>query len=279
MSRTALVAVALTVLLAGCGQLGSLDSQPTETATAVELGDGSGVQPGISETDVNPDVLAGAHADALAAANYTMRVDQQTLGPDSRPLRNTTKYRKVARGGASYWGLVRYNASVNALQEFGTIDYWRNESHVATRFDSPLRQVQVGIWRPVGSGPVSSPSNGATLRTLLLATDPAVTQRFANGTVELAGTAEYPGATLDSPPRLTDLRNVSGQFRVRPDGVVTAWYLAYDATFGRETVRVVRTGTIEAVGATTVSRPVWVDDAVPLDGGSQSINDPRSRPS
>jgi hypothetical protein len=279
MSRTAVVAVALALLLAGCGQLGSLGSQPTETATAVELGERAGAQPGVGEADVDPDVLAGAHADALAATNYTVRVDQRTVGLDGRPLRNTRRYRTVARGGSSYQGLVRYNESVDALQEFGTIDYWRNESHVATRFDSPLRQVQVGIWQPTGSGPVSAPSNGPTLRTLLLATDPTVTQRFDDGTVELTGATEYPGATLDTPPRLTDVRNVSGRFRVRADGVITAWRLAYDATFGWETVRVVRTGTVEAVGATTVSRPAWVDDAVPLDDESEAITGPRSRSS
>ncbi|MFW5963388.1 MAG: hypothetical protein ACOCQM_00885 [Natronomonas sp.] len=270
MSRLAIAALALTLLLAGCGQFGAFDSQQTGTATPVPLEEGAGT--GISDTQVTPDVVAAAHAEALTPTNYTLRIRQRTSGPDGRTLRTTTRYREVGTGGTSHWGFVRYNATVPVLQEFGTVDYWRNESHVATRFDSPLRQVRVGIWRPEDTGPIVAPSNAPTLRALLIASDADVAERFSNDTVRLTGSSQYPGATVETPPQLTDVRNVSGDFRVRADGVITEWRFAYDATFGGERVRVVRTGRIESLGSTTVERPEWVADATSLDCDTERIN-------
>lgn len=271
MSRLAIAALALTLLLAGCGQIGGFDSQ--QTVTPVPLDEGAGT--GISETGVAPDVVAAAHAEALTPTNYTLRTRQRTSGPDGRTLRTTRRYREVGVGGTSHWGFVRYNATVPVLQEFGTVDYWRNESHVATRFDSPLRQVQVGIWQPEGTGPIAAPSNAPTLRTLLVASDADVAERFSNDTVRLTGSSQYPRTTVETPPRLTDVRNVSGDFRVRADGVITEWRFAYDATFGGERVRVVRTGRIEGFGSTAVERPEWVADATSLDGDTERINGPQ----
>jgi predicted small lipoprotein YifL len=278
MTRGVVAALVLALLVAGCGQFGPLGSPATETATQVPLDGAGDGQTGIEESRVRPTVLASTHATVLAGTSYTMRVEQRTEQTDGPVLRRTTEYREVGQGGDSYAGRVRYNTSVGVLQEFGTIDYWRNETHVATRFDSPLRQVQVGIWQTTVTGPIPTPSNGPTLRTLLVATDATTATEFTNGSTLLTGSTQFPRATFETPPRLTEVRNVTGQFLARDDGVITSWRLAYDATFGRETVRVVRHGRIETIGATTVDRPAWVANATALDAGGEALNGPRSAP-
>lgn len=41
---------------------------------------------------------------------------------DGDRLRETERYRRVARDGETYWGYVRYEFTASALQEFGTTD-------------------------------------------------------------------------------------------------------------------------------------------------------------
>jgi predicted small lipoprotein YifL len=260
-----LVAVVLCLALAGCGQWTPLGGPTPERATQVPLEQTPGEQPGIRDDGVNAALLVTRHEQVLQTTNYTLDVTQRTNGTGHGVLRRTNWYREVADSDRQYWGFVRYNASVNALQEFGTTDYWRNRTHVATRFDSPLRPTRASLWKTDSSGPLPSPSNPDTLRTLLSATDPAVAQRRSDGTVVLSGEQPYPRAVIDTPPQLTDVRNVSGRFRIRDDGVIVAWRVAYDATFVRDRVRVVRTGTVSDIGETTVERPPWVANATRLD--------------
>ena len=258
----AVVVVGLAVGLAGCNQVRSAVETPTEERlTPVPLSDETD-RPGIDGDGegVDPVALVRTHEESLAERNYTLAVSQRVVGPDGAALRESERYREVAVGGRSYWGYVRYEFGAPALQEFGTTDYWSNGSHVATRYDSPLRQPQTRLWA-TETEPVTDYSNRKRLLALVRAADPSVVERAENGTVVLAGTAATPDGRVRTPPSLTDLRNVSARFRVRPDGSIARWTVTYDATFENRTVRVERDGRLTAVGETTVERPAWVANA------------------
>jgi len=262
MNRLVPVALTVALVLAGCAQFGIGETPEPETPVTVPESNDS--LAGIGDEEINPVAVSQAHADAAAASNYTMRVRQRTVRPDGTTLREMVRNREVARGGRSYAGSVRYNVSVEVLREFGTTDYWKNRTHVATRFDSPLRQPQTGIWESESGGPIAAPSNSRHLEAFLRASTPTVETRAENGSVVLAGSETYPNGEFEIPPRLRDPRSVSARFRVDSDGRVVSWRVAYDATFERQTVRVVRTGELLAIGETVVERPDWVDSATSL---------------
>jgi hypothetical protein len=265
MVRLATAAVAVVLLLAGCSQAG-LWGPSTSTPSDVTPVPVPNATDSLADVDGAVDAypVVRAHADALARTNYTVRIDQRVVGPDGDRLRATRKYREVSRGAGTYWGYVRYNVSVETLREFGTTDYWTNGTHIATRFDSPLRQVRTRLWESESSGPVSTPSNSRQLLAVLQATDPTV-ERPENGTVRLAGTTSYPQGQFAMPRAVSNPRNVSSRLWLRGDGAIVRWRFAYDATFSDETVRIVQTGEITAIGETEVDRPGWVDDATSFD--------------
>jgi hypothetical protein len=255
-------AVAVVLVLAGCSQAGLWEpsASPSTEVTPIPVPNATG-----SLVDVDGEVdayaVTRAHADALAVTNYTMRVNQRVVGPDGDQLRTLQEYREVSRGAGAYSGYVQYNVSVEALREFGTTHYWTNGTHIATRFDSPLRQARTKLWETESNGPVSTPSNSRQLLAFLQATEPPATDSLENGTVRLTGAARYPSGQFAMPPALSNPRNVSSRLHVRGDGVVVRWRFAYDATFSGETIRVVQTGEITAIGETAVDRPRWIDNA------------------
>lgn len=94
-----------------------------------------------------------------------------------------------------------------------------------------------------------------------------------NATVD--GTAVYrlrgsrladPGE-LAVPPLLSDPRNVSMVARVDERGVLRAYTLTFDATFGEGRVRVRRTYRVEVGGDPTVEKPGWLTKANVTVGG------------
>lgn len=255
----AVVVVVLALGLAGCNQVRSTTETPTqEPLTPVPVSDDTD-RPGVNGDEVDPVALVFAHQQALARTNYTLDVQQRVVGTDGESLRKSTRHREVAVG-QSYWGYVHYEFSAPALQEFGTTDYWSNDTHVATQYDSPLRQPQTRLWE-TQTEPIDDHSNRKQLLALLRAADPSVVERAENGTVLLSGTAANPDGRVRTPPSLTSIRNVSARFRVRSDGSIDRWSVTYDATLEDRTVRVVQNGRFTAVGKTTVERPAWVANA------------------
>jgi len=262
-SQHVTVVIAVTLLIAGCGQFGGWDSQTPTQLTPVPESNLSGQSSG-SDARFSPESLAFAHASALEGANYTVVVRQRVTNPEGEQLRSMVRYREVGRASTTYWGYVRYEFDAPALQEFGTTDYWSNGTHVATKHNPPLRQAQVRLWDS-NSDPIDSPSNSARLRTLLEASDPTVRERDDDGTVVLIGTQRYPDVEFETPPALTNLRNLSARFRVRPDGTVARWRITYEASLDGQPVRVVRTGSVEDIGETNIERPAWVANATVVD--------------
>lgn len=267
MDRYAALSLAVVLALAGCSALGTGGQQPTEV-TPVPAGEIDRSQVALTEGVVDAQSTVWAHSEAALSTNYTVRVTQHTVWPNGTDLREMRRYREVARGGTSYRGYVRFDTAVPALKEFGTTAYWTNGTAVATRFNNPLRQMQTRIWRTNSNGPVDSPSNSPQLRYLLQATSPTVTAD--DEVVTLAGSQPAP-QRLELPPNLEEPRNLTTRFRVRGDGLIHRWRVAYNATFGGETVRVVRTGHILDTGETTVHRPAWVDSATRVGTGNESM--------
>lgn len=268
MDRRTALGLAAVVALAGCSGLGTGGQQPTEvTPVPAEAIDQSQVE--FTEGVVDAQSTVWAHGEAALSTNYTVRVTQHTVWPNGTDLREMRRYREVARGGTNYRGYVRFDTAVPALQEFGTTAYWTNGTAVATRFDNPLRPVQTRIWETNSSGPVDSPSNSPALRYLLRTTGPTVAERGDEAGVTLAGNQPAP-QRLEMPPNLEHPRNLTARFRVRSDGLIHRWRVAYNATFRGEPVRVVRTGRIVDTGDTAVRRPAWVDNATRVGEGNQS---------
>lgn len=268
MNRRTALGLAAVVVLAGCSGLGTGGQQSTEV-TPVPAGEIDQSQVELTEGIVDAQSTVWGHTETALSTNYTVRVTQRTAWPNGTGLREMRRYREVARGSGSYRGYVRFDTTVPALQEFGTTAYWTNGTAVATRFDNPLRPVQTRIWTTNSSGPVDSPSNSPALRYLLRTTSPTVAERGDDGEVTLAGGQSAP-QRLEIPPNLERPRNLTARFRVRSDGLIHRWRVAYNATFRGETVRVVRTGRIVDTGETVVRRPPWVDNATPVGEGNQS---------
>jgi hypothetical protein len=267
MDRCTALGLATVLVLAGCSGLGTGGQQPT-AVTPVPAGEIDQSQVKLTGGVVDAQSTVWAHSEAALSTNYTVRVTQRTAWLNGTGLREMRRYREVARGGTNYRGYVRFDTAVPALQEFGTTAYWTNGTAVATRFNNPLRPVQSRIWTTNSSGPVDSPSNSPRLRYLLQATGPTVAEDDDEA-VTLAGSQPTP-QRLEMPPNLEEPRNLTTQFRVRGDGLIHRWRVAYNATFGGETVRVVRTGRIVDTGETAVRRPAWVDNATGAGEGNQS---------
>ncbi|RXK47914.1 hypothetical protein [Halorientalis pallida] len=263
MSRRTVVAVACVCLLAGCGQWTPLGSSTPEPLTTVSSDGLTGERQWLADGNVRPDVLAYTHGRTLGTTNYTMRVEQVIQRADGSRLRRSLTYREVGPG--EYRGYVQYNTSVPALQEFGTVGYWHNGTHTATRFNTRLRPMREGIWRTDSPGPVSDLAYSDTLGRLLVASGANLDGSSDADPVVLSGTRTEPPRAFGVPEQLTAVGNVSGQFRVRPDGVVVDWRLTYEATFQGDRVRVRQTGQFRGIGNTVIERPPWVETASKLD--------------
>jgi hypothetical protein len=136
-----------------------------------------------------------------------------------------------------------------------------NGSVVATRYRDQSGETEHVRWPAESGGPVTDLSGRGSLEQLLRAVDLTVVERTAAGGVVLAGPAFREGDRLVTPLFVEEPRNVSVRLVVRKDGTVTDQRVAYDATLGSRSVRVVREFRVTAIGETTVDRPPWVENA------------------
>jgi hypothetical protein len=262
MPHRAAVALVCVCLLAGCGGWTPFGSSTPEPLTPVSPEGETSDRRWVSGGNINPAVLAATHGRTLSTTNYTVRVEQAIQRANGSVLRRSLTYREVDRG--DYRGYVRSNSSVPALQKFGTIAYWHNGTHTATRFNARLRPVRDGIWRTNSTGPVSDPSYSDRLRTLVAATDAELDGDVNADVVVISGSRPDSSRLFRAAGQLTDVRDASGQFRIRSDGVVVGWQFSYEASFQGERVRVRQTGRVSDIGTTTVRQPSWVENATNL---------------
>lgn len=245
------------VVLGGCsGLVGGGSDRGTVTPAPVPTA-GETYPPGVSEGSVEPAVLGKAHSRFLARTSYTVVSRQRISGADGT-LRWTNRTRRVAAGGDAYAGwfnrtVVDFPAGTLPV----TLEYWTNGSVHATRRFVGDEPTFYG-WANAPS-PIEGVDGSRVLVSTLRAVRVGVVDR-PSGVVLVGSALRRPGL-LPTPPYVTDLRNVSLTARVREDGVVTRWRIAYDATVKNRTVRVVRRTVVTDVGNTTVRRPDWIDTA------------------
>lgn len=259
MWRALVVAIAL--IFAGCTGFAAQGDTESVTPAPVPT-DATQSPPGVTDDGVVPGALAGAHASSLRRTNYTLSTRQQVRAANGSTVRLTTIDRTVGVGGDAYRGQFRQNATEFRADQLTTsVEYWTNGTVVAVRSEGRSGRTEIARWPSEGGGPVADLTERGPLERLLEAVVLTVVDRTATGGVVLAGTTFQEADRLVTPLFVEEPRNVSVRLVVRNDGVVTAQRVAYDATFGSRSVRVVRRTRLTAIGETTVTRPAWIDNA------------------
>jgi len=245
------------VVLAGCAGLTGGDPTHRDTVSPVAVPTtGEDYPPGIGEAGVSPSSLAAAHDRSLTGTSFTFVRRQRVVANGT--VWTTDRERRVAADG-TYAGRLNRTATEPPLQRVPPVRfaYWTNGTATAYYRESS-RGPGSYAWSE-GRPPVVDVTGSRTVERLLGAVEPSVVER-AEGVV-LVGSSDRVPAALSPPLDLENPRDVSLTAHVDPDGVVTRWRLAYEATADGRTVRVVRDAHVTAVGVTTVQRPAWIDTA------------------
>lgn len=265
MSRTAAALLCLAlVALAGCNAFVGGDSATSPTAedavtpapvptTAVPF------PPGVAERRVDAATLAAAHASALRTRNYTVAVRESLVGANGT-ISELTRRRVVAAGGDRYGG--GYERSVpTPAGNYTTADvaYWASGTSFTTSVRTGERDPYYGYSKT--NEPILDVDGSLRVNRTLGAIALRATDRTPDGVVLTGGRVTAPGR-IPTPSYVVDPHNVSTTVRVRFDGVVTDWRLAYDARLRGDPVRVVQRFRVFDIDATAVERPDWVSGAI-----------------
>lgn len=256
------VALVATVVLAGCGGVGSgvdgtgnaPDPAPTVTPAPVPdaTDDGSSaLAPGLSERGVtDPARLAAAHARTLSSTTYTL---ERT---DSRRYANGTfqaRYDRTVRIGpdAYHYVLERRDRNGTATR---TTERWIGEDRGFERVaDDGVRYRRLNDTLDARARRTAGERGIERLFALL---DVRLVDRF-----ERDGRVHYRLALAPDGGDLRPLRNVSFSAVVDERGVVRSYDLSYRITRRGRTLEVTVAVEIDGLGTTTVSTPEWVERA------------------
>jgi len=253
------IGVAVLVVLAGCPS--TVDDPPaTETVTPVPVPT-TEIQypPGVSESGASGPGLAAAHDRVLEGTNYTLVIRQQIvrLG-DNQTLQEIESTRQVRAGGEVYTGqYVRLVSRFPIRRPANTIDYWSDGEVFAARQSRTGRHTYVEAGE---EAPIADIDDAEFVNRSVSALRFDVTKR-GEGSVTLRVAGLRDSGAMPTPVFVYDVQNVSGAISVRPDGVVTAVRITYDARLGDERIRVTRRSRVGRLGSTVVERPDWVDEA------------------
>lgn len=267
--------VCLLLTTAGCNAPGGDAGEATRTVTPAPVPMETTLAPGLSDEGVvNARALADAHVGVLAesayrltanrtvrdangtlreqltlemalAADRTYRAETATAGPDApvflgRPPANATFWsngstyvRKLTRDGQT-----TYN-QFTPVDGAGTWQYWARTVPFGGQQGSP-RAFLSQTFRAVETTVVGRTDANGTTAYLLVGN----------------ATTEQLDAGVDDP------QNVSLTATVTENGLVRSLSLRYVGTIDGDQVVVTRTIAYRDVGATTVERPDWFDQAV-----------------
>lgn len=218
--------------------------------------------PGFNDTGVvDPVRLASAHAALLGNDSYTVEATRT-----ERFSNGTLRTLVETTGGHDAGDGFRYTTTVEETADryyagpAGTWEVWSNGTVTVGAFtnengtDYQLR------------GPTNpSLDRQEDLLVLFGALETAVANRStSNGTTRFrleATGVRYP-ADLASAYGVDSVRNVSLSAVVTSEGLVREYRVAFDASRGNATTRVVETIGFSAVGSTTVRQPDWVSEAL-----------------
>jgi len=254
--RTAVVLVVVAVALAGCSGVVPGDrSTPAEATPAPVPTEGVSYPPGVSPHGQAPGVLASVHADNLAETNYTVTTRRRIAGPDG--VKTVTHRRRVAAGGDRYVGDIRRSDTTGELLRPGRVDYWSNGTTAVQRLGDADAITKRRQLQSRDATLLYDPGYRLEIESLVAATRLRIASRTPRGGVVLRSDRVSRSEWLPVPTGVMHPSNASVEMRVRYDGVVVAWRVAYDGAVRGESVRVVRTTRVTAVGTTTVERPAW----------------------
>lgn len=246
-------ALALLVLLAGCG--GAVSSGDATTATDTTT---TPLPPGVNETGVVPQDLANAHGSSLSGTayevNYTTRVTYA----------NGTVYAAISRSG-SVAASDHYTATVEQRGAWTPVGVGPRVAYYAD--GDTTRRLIVG-WD--GSESVSPPreASAVVVERLGLVDDDRLYQLLVSAeSVEVSPAPANDGPTVIrlagaqpiAPSYVSDPGSANATLRVNADGVVTELTVTYGATVDGERVRVQTTVRYDALGEATVERPEWAE--------------------
>lgn len=266
--RTA-AALSLLVLLAGCSAAFT-GSTATPSATPAPVPEGEARTPtgppGVGPQGVyDPARLVNAHGEALANVSHVIVLT--TTRRDANGTLNSRYHRVVRLGGDG-----RFHYALNQTDRVGDgtrvvrIERFGNDERVVEVVSSG-NGTSYRAWSADGQPPaVVDPASGRqSLGWLFTIVD-----------TELTGTRDRNGATVyrlaggprDYPP----LRNVSLVAFVDARGVVREYRIDYTAVRPSGPVRVSVDVAFTDIGATTVSRPGWYDEAVAATNASAAAD-------
>ncbi|WP_436911903.1 DUF7537 family lipoprotein [Halosimplex marinum] len=266
--------VALLVVLAGCSALTPGTDRPTVTPAPVPTD--SPLPPGVEPSGVtDPAALANAHAAALGNRSYTL-VTNRTVRAANGSLRSalTVRLALSAAPARNYHARVSVEGPDAPLvigEPPTRAEYWANDEVYLrrqaidnrteySRYDDT--DAYVGTWS-FWLGTVALDLGPETdLRSTLEGFETRVADRLPGSErVQLVGTTvRSEGFVGDS--TADDIENATLHAFVGESGFVSSYHVVYDATVDGERVRVRRSVRFERVGATTVDRPTWYDEAM-----------------
>jgi len=255
------LALALTLLLAGCGGVASGPATETPRVTPVEVPTTTPqpdrfVAPGMTaDRLVDPGALQQSHAATLANTSHTFREVVTRRAPNGTLLSRYVTL--VTRNGTT----IRYR--FDGDRRAGDDGPWPVDRYVTgdrvytARTNGTATTYAVDAVSETGRRVPLSPSDYAASVTRvfgLLPIQVEETVRSGDRTRYYLETAE----PRDVPP----LRNATFTGAVTPEGVIDDYRVSYEASRDGRPVTVTVTVSIDDLGTTRVARPVWYDRAV-----------------
>jgi len=267
------------VLLAGCGtSVPGGESASTPTLTPVDVPERRGpagglfLAPGLSTEGVfDAEALAAAHRASLTGNGFALARNRTVVRPNGSTGTGTLNAVGIRATVAPEVEAYRFTRVERSSREwpiaraYALIGVWYAEPLVRNRFVDETRFVRYwGQDRAASGGPVRDPTRSESVEEDLAAVALRV---VGNETVDgtrvyrLRGSRLVDPEGLVFPPLLSEPRNASMVARIDERGVVRAYTLTFDATFGGDRVRVRRTHRVSEVGTATVERPGWLAEA------------------
>jgi hypothetical protein len=255
------VALALLVLLAGCGGLSfAPDRTPTSDADAEAPADPPDYPPGLSDEGVTgPHALSEAHADSLSNVSFESTMSTTVTDANGTVVRETewTLRRESDADGYHFVGTRRESGLGPAERGRLNFSQWTDGEVTATRVvdeDATRYQFVRERRRP----PVSL--HGDVYGRLV-----AIETRTTGFTRDDGALFHVLGTRFtrnDSVPPLYDEASLTSfSMGVEPDGTIRYYRLEFEALLDGRNVTVTADYRVERTGGVDVSRPPWVATA------------------
>jgi hypothetical protein len=256
--------LALLVVTAGCNGLLGLGGDDTQTSdSAVDPATVPGVE---ANGSVDGQRLASAHVDALSNRSFTAEQRVVVRDGSDAVVRESHTVTRIAANRSRYLYADNVTGPNTAYDNDA-------EARLALFADGErvYRQFRIGgstdarLVRAADQEPLT-PREGLefqpTLRNrigFVLSTMESTSVDAREQSVVLSGTFDPTGMSLNDRD-LDATGNGTVSVTVGPNGQVTEYEVAYDATLDGESVRVRETAAVFGVGDTAVGQPAWVDD-------------------